>query len=85
MNTPDARHADRAQVPVGLPVLDSLPDGGQGLIRVNPDRKSREMGLAPGAHVRMLRNHRRDHAVVVAVGDGRFFVSRGIAEQIVLG
>jgi Fe2+ transport system protein FeoA len=65
--------------------LDRLPTGGQAVIGCNPDRKSREMGLAPGAQVRMLRNHRRDHAVVVAVADARFLVSRGIAAQITLG
>lgn len=64
--------------------LAELPDGGAATIRSNPNAKSREMGLAPGAHVRMLRNHRRDHAVVVAVGDARFFVSRTIAARIAL-
>lgn len=66
------------------PSLGDLPAGGSAAIRSNPDAKSREMGLAPGAPVRMLRNHRRDPAVVVAVGDARFFVSRTIAARIAL-
>lgn len=51
----------------------------------NPDRKSREMGLASGAHVRVLRNRRLDHALVIALGDTRFLVSRAIAAQMAVG
>jgi len=64
--------------------MDGLVEGAQAVIAANPDRASREMGLAPGTHVRMLRNHPRDHAVVVALGDARFFVSRPIAAHITL-
>ena len=33
---------------------------------------------------RMQRNQRHDHAVVVAAGDARFFISRALAARIVL-
>lgn len=69
------RHATRA-------ALAELTAGGAGVIAANPDRRSREMGLAPGAAVRVTRNHRRDHALVIALGDARFFISRRIAEGI---
>lgn len=83
MNRPPDR-GNPAHVPCASSSLAELPAGGSAVIRSNPDAKSREMGLAPGAHVRILRNHRRDHAVVVAVGDARFFVSRTIAARIAL-
>ena len=65
-------------------ILSKLAEGACGTILANPDRKSREMGLAPGAHIRMQRNRRHDHAIVVAVGDARFFISRTLAARITL-
>lgn len=62
--------------------LAALAERHEATIATNSDRKSREMGLAPGAHVRMLRNRRDDHAVVIALGDARFMVSRAIAEGV---
>jgi len=70
--------------PAHAAVLSKLAEGVSGTILTNPDRKSREMGLAPGARIRMQRNRRHDHAVVVAVGDARFFISRVLAARIVL-
>lgn len=70
--------------PAQAKFLSGLVEGGEAAIAVNPDRISREMGLAPGALVRMMRNQRRDHAVVVALGDARFFVSRLIAAHVML-
>jgi Fe2+ transport system protein FeoA len=64
--------------------LSDLPEACEAVIAANPDRKSREMGLAPGAHLRLLRNRRYDHAVVAALGDARFLVSRGVATKIMV-
>jgi len=62
--------------------LMGLGDGETGVIRVNPDRKSAEMGLFPGACVRMFRNRRNERSLVIAAGDARFLVSRVIAKNI---
>jgi len=70
--------------PVNPAALSKLAESACAVILTNPDRKSREMGLAPGARIRMQRNRRHDHAVVVAVGDARFFISRTLAARIVL-
>lgn len=59
-----------------------MGDGEECLIRANPDRKSREMGLFPGAHVHMLRNRPRAHALVLACGEMRVAISRAIAARI---
>lgn len=74
------------QGPAGTPVcnLAGLCERQTAVITANADRKSREMGLAPGAHVRMLRNRRLDHALVVALGDARFLVSRAIADAVTI-
>ena len=83
MNAAAGMHAGDSR-PAHAKALGGLPEGAEAVITANPDRTSREMGLSPGAHVRMLRNHRRDHAVVVALGDARFFVSRPIAAHVTL-
>ncbi len=80
--TPDRAPAEAPAAPI---LLAKLVEGADGVIRANPDRKSREMGLAPGAHIRVMRNRRHDHALVVAVGDARFFISRSLAARITLG
>lgn len=67
-----------------LLVLDTLADGSEAVVSACPSRKAREMGLAPGVQVRMMRNRRREHAVVVAVEDARFMVARAIARTIVV-
>jgi Fe2+ transport system protein FeoA len=62
--------------------LMDLGDGATGVIRVNNDRKSAEMGLFPGARVQMFRNRRNERSLVIAAGDARFLVSRAIAKNI---
>jgi Fe2+ transport system protein FeoA len=76
------RVSSAGQVAPAVRFLAGLCERQEAVIAGNPDRKSREMGLAPGAHVRVLRNRRHDHALVVALGDARFLVSRPIAEHL---
>lgn len=64
--------------------LDTLVDGEEGVVSACPSRKAREMGLAPGVQVRMMRSRRSELAVVVAVEDARFMVSRVVARQILV-
>jgi Fe2+ transport system protein FeoA len=59
-----------------------LPDDAAATIEHNPDVKSREMGLFPGAVVRMLRNRAGERALVIAVGDARLLLARRIAQRI---
>ncbi len=67
-----------------LTELDALADGGEAMVSACPSRKAREMGLTPGVQVRMMRNRRREHAVVVAVEDARFMVARAVARTILV-
>ena len=62
--------------------LMDLRDGEEGIIRVNGDRKSTEMGLFPGARVVMFRNRKSERSMVIGAGDARFLVSRVIAQQV---
>ena len=62
--------------------LVDLRDGEAGVIRLNTDRKSTEMGLFPGARVAMFRNRKSERSVVIAAGEARFLVSRTIAQKI---
>ena len=64
--------------------LDTLADGEEAMVSACPSRKAREMGLAPGVQVRMMRSRRSELAVVVAVEDARFMVSRAVARQILV-
>jgi len=61
-----------------------LKDGESGIIRVNHDRKSAEMGLFPGARVQMFRNRQHERSLVVSAGEARFLVSRAIAKKVEL-
>ncbi len=62
--------------------LMDLKDGEQAVIRVNGDRKSTEMGLFPGARVKMFRNRKSERSLVIGAGDARFLVSRVIAKVV---
>ena len=64
--------------------LMDLKDGECGIIRVNHDRKSAEMGLYPGARVRMFRNRKHERSLVIGAGEARFLVSRAIAKKVEL-
>ena len=64
--------------------MDTLADGEEAVVSACPSRKAREMGLAPGVQVRMMRSRRSELAVVVAVADARFMVSRAVARQILV-
>ena len=77
------RH-EQPPAPPAAATLADLPPGAEAVIRANPDRRSREMGLAAGAAVHMQRNRRNDHAVVVAAGEARFVVPRALARPISL-
>lgn len=59
-----------------------LKDHQKGVILLNPDRKSSEMGLYPGARVEMFRNRANERSVVVGADDARLLVSRPIAQEI---
>lgn len=59
-----------------------LADGESGVIRMNGDRKSTEMGLFPGARVVMFRNRKAEQSLVIGAGDARFLVSRAIAKKV---
>lgn len=65
-----------------LRCLMDLKDGETGIIRVNPDRKSTEMGLYPGVGVRMFRNRLHERSLVIGACDARFLVSSVIAKKI---
>lgn len=52
------------------------------MIVSNGDLKSMEMGLYLGAHVEVLRNHRRDSNLLVAVGSARYAIARSTARLI---
>ena len=67
-----------------LVALDTLRDGCTAVVSACPSRKAREMGLAPGVHVRMMRSRGGERAVVVAVEDARFMVARTVAQQILV-
>ena len=69
-----------AQPPVRY--LVDLKDGETGVIRLNSDRKSTEMGLFPGARVAMFRNRKSERSVVIGAGEARFLVSRTIAQRV---
>lgn len=62
--------------------LSECPEGVGGVIVSNGDLKSMEMGLFLGAHVEVLRNHRRDSNLLVAVGPARYAVARTTAGLI---
>lgn len=62
--------------------LIDLKDDESSSIHYNPDRKSTEMGLFPGAHVRMLRKRNHERSVVICVDEARFLVSKDIAKSI---
>ncbi|MDD3544485.1 MAG: FeoA family protein [Kiritimatiellae bacterium] len=64
--------------------LAELKDGARGVIASNPDRKSAEMGLFPGAVVTMFRNRKNERSLVIGAGDARFLISRTIARQILV-
>ena len=67
-----------------LVTLDLLADYEEAAVSACHNRKAHEMGLGPGARVRMLRNRRRELAVVVASMDARFMISRDVARQILV-
>lgn len=50
----------------------------------NSDAKTREMGLYPGAEVHVIKNVSGDPSVVVAVGEARYAIHRGIAGVIIV-
>ena len=64
--------------------LCDCPEGGGGVIVANGDLKLMEMGLFLGAFVEVLRNHRRDSNLVVAVGPARYAIARSTARLILV-
>ena len=66
----------------GVRPLSNCPEGADGVIVSNGDLKSMEMGLFLGARVEVLRNHRRDSNLLVAVGPARYAVARTTARLI---
>jgi Fe2+ transport system protein FeoA len=61
-----------------------LAEGEGGVIVSNGDLKAMEMGLFLGAHVEVLRNHKRDSNLLVAVGPARYAVARSTARLILI-
>lgn len=62
-----------------------LPDFIQGVevtVISNSDHKTLEMGLCTGASIRVVENRPGDANIVVAVGDGRYILSKESAEKI---
>lgn len=51
-------------------------------VQLNPDSKSREMGLFPGVDCTMIRNRYGENMLIVAVGATRFILTRPIARRI---
>ncbi|NLL83264.1 MAG: hypothetical protein GX230_03360 [Lentisphaerae bacterium] len=68
----------------GVVALDLLTDNEDAIISACHSNKARDMGFAPGVTVRMLRRRSSELAVVVAVADARFMVSRAVAQQILV-
>ena len=65
--------------------LMDLKDGESGIIRMNRDRKSTEMGLFPGSRVVMFRNRKSEQSLVIGAGDARYLISRAIAQKVEIG
>jgi len=65
--------------------LAECPESARVRVLANPDRQTLELGLYPGAMVRVMRNHHGDPNLVVGFGDSRFILVRAIADSILVG
>jgi Fe2+ transport system protein FeoA len=54
------------------------------LVQANPDLKTIEMGLAPGALVKVLKNDFRESVMLVKVFEQRLAIFRETAENIMV-
>lgn len=55
------------------------------MILENSNKQSMEMGLFPGAHVRVIRNSMASPNMVVGVNDSRYMLSKETARKIIVG
>lgn len=62
--------------------LSDYMQGGEVTVISNGDRKTLEMGVCTGATVRIVANRPRDAGMVIAVGEGRYILSKTVAAQI---
>ncbi len=53
-------------------------------ILVNPDRKTVEMGLYPGATASVVKNEPFNPNVIVSVGECRYIIAKSIADEILV-
>ena len=65
--------------------LSDCPEQARAHIITNPDRQTLELGIYPGAVVRVCKNHPGDPNLIVGVGDSRFILDRTLARKILVG
>lgn len=53
-------------------------------ILANPDRKTVEMGLYPGASASVVKNEPNNPNIIVSVGECRYIIAKSIADNILV-
>lgn len=64
--------------------LSECPEEDVYMITDNQDRQSMEMGLFPGATVRIIRNSIESPNMVIAINDSRYMLNKETARQIMV-
>ena len=72
----------RAERRGGLLVLSDLAQEATAVVLTNGDKQTLEMGLFPGAAVRVLKSRPTNPNVIVAAGDSRLIIPRIAADKI---
>ena len=64
--------------------LSMSADSSRTVVVSNPDIKTLEMGLHPGAIVHILHNHPGERNIIVKVNDNRYVLPRVTADKIIV-
>lgn len=76
------RHHGRTCPYKDYQTLNQVQENEAVMVVCNPDKKTLEMGIFPGAKVIMMRNFDTEQNLIIAIENGRFIVARNIANRI---